>query len=348
MKIKLLFSILLALSTPAMSQVSLTTTTSSLRHGDILCRVEIPYESEGERGEASVWTLPAIPDDSPDHLQAIRSNGDTIVIYEQNRMLHYLMRGDTLYNKGEQSRRTYRILSQERPELVYPFQYGDSISGSYEGDCQYEGIRYTVSGTGYTVADGLGILTDGEDTLRHVLRLHLHDFFVDDYSNGMTEQKTTDRYRWYCMGYRYPVMETIVTYRQEGAEQTQISSATYLYLPVMQMELEEDVPNEALLAQLEAGGYGGQGETGSLASVDATLGSDGRSLIINYTLDSSSDITFYACDIIGNVLGTSHYENREAGDWQQCLTLSRRPIGDVLMLSIRCGGQWISMKVTQE
>lgn len=346
----LLLSTVLALATSAMAQVSLTTSTNTLRHGDILCRVEIPYESEGERGEASVWTLPTIPDNSPDHLQAIRSNGDTIVIYEQGRMQHYLMRGDTLYKKGEQSRRAYRILSHERPELVYPFQYGDSISGGYEGDCRYEGNHYTSCGQGYTVADGMGLLTDGEDTLRHVLRLHLHDYFEDDYGNETTERWSRDCFRWYCMGYRYPVMETIITYRHDGAEQEQSSSSTYLYLPVMQMELDEDVPNEELLARLEADGSNVQGRQdggGSLASVDASLSSDGQSLTISYSLSSASDITFYACDIMGNVLGTSHYENREAGEWQDCLVLSRRPIGGALMLGIRCGEQWLSMKVCQ-
>lgn len=349
MRFKLLLPFLLALPASTIAaQTALTSSTASPRHGDILCRIEIPYQGEGERGEASVWTLPAIPDDSPDHLQTVRSNGDTIVIYERGRMLHYLVRGDTLYNKGEQSRRAYRILSQERPELVYPFQYGDSILGSYEGDCQYEGSRYTVRGSGYTLADGLGILTDGEDTLRHVLRLHLHDYFEDDYGNETTEQWSRDCYRWYCMGYRYPIMETIITYRHDGAEQEQTSSATYLYLPVMQMELAEDVPNEELFARLESGwtdGQGGQGGDGSLTTVDAALSPDGQSLTINYSLSSTSDITFYACDIMGNVLGTSHYEGHEAGDWQECLTLSRRPIGGVLMLSIRCGDEIQSMKV---
>ena len=242
-------SFLLALSTSVIAQVSLTAPTSGLRHGDFLCRVEVPYASEGQRGEESVWMLPEIPDDSPDSFQSILSNGDTIVIYEEGRMQHFLVHGDTLYNKGVQSRRAYKIYSCERPELTYPFVYSDSLAGCYRGDCLYEGIRYSVSGSGYTVADGQGILTDGEDTLRHVIRLHLHDEFIDDYGDGVIEQKTTDCYRWYCMGYRYPVLETVVTYRQEGTEQTQISSANYLYLPVMQMELEEDVPNEALLSK---------------------------------------------------------------------------------------------------
>jgi hypothetical protein len=50
---------------------------------------------------------------------------------------------------------------------------------------------------------------------------------------------------------------------------------------------------------------------------------------------------------MGNMLGTSHYQNREAGEWQECLTLSRRPIGNALMLSIHCGEQCVSMKVCQ-
>ena len=290
--------------------MSLTAPTSGLRHGDFLCRVEFPYESEGERGEASVWTLPDIPDDSPDHLQAIRSNGDTIVIYEEGRMLHYLMRGDTLYNKGEQSRRSYRILSQERPELVYPFQFGDSISGSYEGDCRYEGNHYTSCGQGYTVADGMGLLTDGEDTLHHVLRLHLHDYFEDDYGNETTERWSRDCFRWYCMGYRYPVMETIITYRHDGAEQEQSSSSTYLYLPVMQMELDEDVPNEELLARLEADVSSGQGRQGGVWQ----KASNGETLLTTSCYDAYGRLARQAAVSLNGNLVMSYFDYSFSGD----------------------------------
>ncbi len=127
----------LLLSQLLFSQVQLTSSTNALRHGDFLCRVEVPYANEGQRGEGSVWMLPEIPDDSHDYFQSILSNGDTIVIYEEGRMQHFLVRGDTLYNKGEQSRRAYKIYSSERPELTYPFLYGDSLAGCYEGDCLY-------------------------------------------------------------------------------------------------------------------------------------------------------------------------------------------------------------------
>lgn len=61
--------------------------------------------------------------------QAINSNIDTIAIYEEGRILHYFAHGDTLTFKGQQSPRAYKIYSQERPYLSYPFQYGDCISG---------------------------------------------------------------------------------------------------------------------------------------------------------------------------------------------------------------------------
>ena len=87
MKTKSIISLLvLLLSQPLYSQVQLTSSTNALRHGDFLCRVEVPYVSEGQRGEESVWILPEIPDDSPDYFQSILSNGDTIVIYEDGRI----------------------------------------------------------------------------------------------------------------------------------------------------------------------------------------------------------------------------------------------------------------------
>ena len=46
------------------AQVPLTTTTNTLRHGDILCKVEVPYVEAGERGEEVVWQLGEITDDS--------------------------------------------------------------------------------------------------------------------------------------------------------------------------------------------------------------------------------------------------------------------------------------------
>lgn len=337
----------------SLAQTGLSISTNSPRHADILCKVEIPYIDAGERGEGIVWQFGEIANDSRDHLQLINSNYDTIAIYEKGRILHYLSKGDTLYYKGEQSRRAFDIYSQERPYIHYPFQFGDSIAGNYLGDCRNEVSYYTVNGFGYTVADGYGMLTDGEDTLRHVTRLHLFDDYVYDYGNGESDRIVQNRHLWYCAGYRYAVIESVKTYMFDGGAPVPIDSISYLFLPYMQLELVEDEANEMLLAELEAAdaarmGLNNGDGTGSLSSATASLSSDGLSVTIHYSLRSDTDISFFAFDITGNMLGQSSFQNKEAGDWQEYLTLSRKPIGNVLMLCIHIGGQIVSFKVNRE
>jgi len=91
------------------SQVPLTTSNNTLRHGDILCKIEVPYVVQGDRGSDAVWHLPEIPENGKEHLQTINSNTDTVAVYEDGRILHYLAKGDTLLLKGQQSPRAYRI-----------------------------------------------------------------------------------------------------------------------------------------------------------------------------------------------------------------------------------------------
>ena len=337
---------------PAESQIPLTTSTNTLRHGDILCKIEVPYVEQGERGNESIWHLPEIPDGSKEWLQAINSNIDTVAIYESGRILHYFAHGDTLCEKGFQSPRAYKIYSQERTYLRYPFQYGDSISGYFSGDCRNENDYFKVAGFGYTVSDGLGSLTDGEDTLRHVTRLHLVDDYVFAYSDSTNNYMRDERFLWYCAGFRYAIMESHKTSIYENGQLMPIDSISYLYLPYMQLELAEDTVNEELLAELKAAdaayaalcqGHG----VGNLSSINASLSSDELSVTINYQLSSDTGISFYACDITGTLLGSVQYQNREAGDWQDSIVLSRRPIGGTLMLRIDCGNERFSLKVFQ-
>lgn len=343
----------LSLYLPLFSQIPLTTSTNTLRHGDILCKAEAQYVNPGERGSESVWNLPEIVDGSNEWMQAINSNIDTIAIYEYGRILHYFAHGDTLTFKGLQSPRLYKIYSQERPYMRYPFQYGDSISGFYKGDCRDENEYFPVQGFGYTVADGFGCLTDGEDTLKHVTRIHLIDDYVYNYADGTSDHLVEERYMWYCAGYRYAVMESVKTSIYEDGKMQPIDSISFLFLPYMQLALAEDEANDLLFAELAAADAArdalSQGEgVGNLASIDATLSADGRTISIRYQLSADSDISFYACDITGRLLGSAQYQNRAAGEWQDCLVLDHRPIGNALMLSIRCGNERISLKVSKE
>ena len=49
MKITTLVLVFL-ITIPLFSQVPLTTSTNTPRHGDILCKIEVPYVDQGEKG----------------------------------------------------------------------------------------------------------------------------------------------------------------------------------------------------------------------------------------------------------------------------------------------------------
>ena len=87
---------------------------------------------------------------------------------------------------------------------------------------------------------------------------------------------------------------------------------------------------------------------GVITSIDTKLSPDGQTVTIQYQLRSNSNITFYACDITGSILGSIMYQNREAGEWQETLLLTRQPIGNTLTLTVRCGKEQFSLKVSKK
>ena len=235
--------------------------------------------------------------------------------------------------------------------MRYPFAYGDSLGGTFLAKGVDEGIDLTVKGFGYTVADGLGILVDGTDTLRHVLRLHLMDDYTEDYGGQAQLHYRRDKYQWYMMGWRYPVQESVHWSMVEGdTAVTALDSVTYLYLPDMQLELAEDAVNDSIRKQIALwdAQNGKEGGISALADIAATLSPDGRTLTIDYTLtEGATALSFIACDVMGNVLGSKQIDNAEAGDHQETLTLSRKPIGNAVLLHIESGEEKQTEKVYQ-
>lgn len=331
-----------------LAQKSLSRTCNALRAGDILYKVKIPYVNAGEAGTDKIWTLGSPSEHHKDFLQGIVSKGDTITVLEKGNICHYIMSGDTLFDKGEQQRRTYRLYDVTRPLICYPFNYGDSISGNYEGKGRDENFDVTIQGWGYTVADGQGILTDGEDTLYHVTRLRMSDEHVENYGDGMEIHVKRDRHLWFCAGYRYPVMESCKWMDSNG---TPTDSITYLLLPSLQYGLGEDEANDSVLNQLDIATIFDNTQENSiskLSSIQANLLMDGMSLTIDYTLDADADITFVACDMVGNILASSHYTDKTAGNWQEHMVLARKPVGGVLLLNVQSEEEKMSIKVFQK
>ena len=335
-----------------LAQTSISRSNNEMRNGDALYKVEVNYVNPGDAGQNKVWSIGQISDDSKDFRQGIVSSGDTIAVLEKFGIHHYFMHSDTLCYKGEQQRNAYRLYSQERPLLNYPFHYGDSISGHFFGVGRDENTDLSITGWGYTVADGTGILTDGNMSLPEVLRLHLYDDYCESYGDQLTAHILCHRHLGFCTGYRYPVMESFKRVLKVGdTEELPMDSATYLFLPVMQDELPADMVN-ASLRQLQSMGaekkyFQGINSESKLSSVQARLSEDGMTVIVDYNLSTDSAITIFACDILGGILGSVCYSGKDAGEWQDRITLVRKPVGNVLILNVQCEEDKISIKVNQ-
>ena len=119
---RLLFLLCIATGTCAWAQVNLTRIGNEWRQGDRLDKVQVEYVCPNDGGSGQVWRLGQITKKSEGYRQSVASSGDTIAVFHPDRIVHYVMHGDTLWDKGEQQRRTYRICQEERPVLHYPFQ----------------------------------------------------------------------------------------------------------------------------------------------------------------------------------------------------------------------------------
>lgn len=345
--IRLYFSIFLCLfSLTIKAQLPITKEANLYRSGDKLCKVKIEYVYPGSRGVDQIWNLGHAADDCPEIFQTILSSHDTIAIFESEKIRHYFLKGDTLIDKGAQSRRSYCAYSTDSPVMKYPFFYGDSISGFYCGAGKDESDAIILSGWGYTVFDGSGCLTDGVDTLHNIIRLHRYEsktISVPFVGESNFEYK---QYQWYCSGYRYPIMESYHCSILNDSIFYPIDSISYLYLPVLQDELPADSMNESIRTELLGKEDKNHGtETSLISHINASLSADGYSLYINYMLETKCTLDFYACDILGSIVGHAHIESQDAGLGYEQLQLSRRPMGNILLLNISCGESKVTIKV---
>lgn len=353
MKSRILAVLILLFVNMCISHAQISLGYNLMRGGDKLNRTIVDFADFGEAGKDKAWTFKKDVDNGVGMVERIISNigNDTIAIFKEDGIVHYTLRGDTLFYKGCQRRRAYRLLEKGRACLSYPFCYGDSISSFYAGYGREENSDISIHGWGSTVADGTGILTDGKDTLRNVIRLHLSDDYTETYKGQAEIRYHSDKCQWFCAGYRYPVMESFVTsVAGNDGRLTPIDSATLLFLPELQAELD-DADNE--LSRMKQGGGKTNATEGildaeSITVNSAVLSADGSFLDVNYTLSSTADITIWGSDITGNTLCYSHNPKRSEGIYTERIRLTRKPVGNVVAMKIQVGSEVFSLKVSRE
>lgn len=344
------------------AQTSITSQYNGYRDGDKMYRIVADYKSVGNRGENCMWELPPAKKDNNYVKQTIILKNDSLTIVEGDLMLHYIATDKTVSMRGFQKRDICSVQDKPLLELKYPFAYGDSIAGTYSRKTTYFDT-FTIGGEGYsyTVCDGRGVLTDGDETLKDVLRVHHHNTIISKYDNmdgeeaePIVSEVTEDKYLWYYSGCRYPVMDTRIITSKSNGKTVSDTIFTSLYMPDIQLsELAYDDANSQLIAQREnreqspdQNGGGNEDETPFPVTMSASLQANGREISLDYLVAEDTDATFYAYDLAGRMLGCVAHTSISKGEYHETMALDRRPINGVVMLAMIAGEKKQVVKVS--
>ena len=363
MRTKIILSIVAAylLAVDVSAQTSITSQYNGYRDDDKLYRIVANDTTLGNRGENCVWELPAVQEDDNFFKQTVYLRNDSLTIVEGDLMLHYIATEQGLSMRGFQTRDMYSVQDTLSMELKYPFAYGDSIADTFSRTSTYYNT-FTVreNGSCYTVCDGRGILTDGEETLKDVLRVHYHSTTISEYNNvedgnalSEVSEVTEDKYVWYYPGCRYPVMDTRIITSKSNGEIIADTTFTSLYLPEVQLaELPYDDDNSELIAQREAleqssdqGGSDNESEKPFPITMSATLQANHTEITLDYFVSEETDATFYACDMAGRLLGCVTHLSLSEGEHHETMVLKNRPINSIVMLTMVVGNRQEVLKV---
>ena len=355
-------AIALLLSVGASAQTSITSLYNGYRDGDRLYRIVANDTTLGSRGENCVWQLPSAQDDGKVFKQTVYLRNDSLTIVEGDALFHYIATDNELSIRGFQMRGLLSIQDRLSPVLTYPFAYGDSISGVYSRrTTYYDTFTAEEECNCYTVCDGRGMLTDGYETLEDVLRIHHHNTILSEYDDEdgdsavhIVSEVTEDKYLWYYAGCRYPVMDTrIITCKENGVT---VSDTTFtsLYMPELQVsELSYDDANSQLISEREAlenvsdqSGNGDENGTTFPITMSATLLPGHDEIRLDYTVTEGTDATFYAYDMAGRMLGCITHLSLSEGEYHETMVLDKRPINNVVMLSMIAGDKKQVIKVS--
>ena len=367
MRTKIILSIVAAylLAVDVSAQTSITSQYNGYRDDDKLYRIVANDTTLGNRGDSCVWELPALQEDDIFFKQTVYLRNDSLTIVEGDLMLHYIATDQGLFMRGFQTRDMYSVQDTLSTELKYPFAYGDSISDTFSRTSTYYNT-FTVreEGNCYTVCDGRGILTDGEETLKDVLRVHYHSTTISEYNNvedgnalPEVSEVTEDKYVWYYPGCRYPVMDTRIITSKSNGEIIADTTFTSLYLPEVQFsELPYDDANNELIAQREAleqssdqGGSDNEGQDKGdkpfPITMTATLQPNHTEITLDYFVSEETDASFYACDMAGRILGCVTHLSLSEGEHHETMVLKNRPINSIVMLTMVVGNRQEVLKV---
>ncbi len=365
MKHNLLCLLLLVSGSSLFAQHRLEKHLNLPRPEDKIVKQQVEYKSPGRQGADVLWDFSkqeliddeykvSYPDYYPDSL---------IIAREQRTLFKYGVQGDSLLFVGLENPTT--LINHLRPELqlIYPVSYGQKYEDYFFGTGDYCGqLDLTVCGKSSYQANAYGrMLLPGGEILEHVLRVHhekkqvekakthysfsLRDtvYFTDSIDYRLltdTITTKTDTYKWYALGYRYPVFETVSTTVYYLNEPVQQFATSFYYPPGEQYYgLEDDPENLAIRERLQEekerrgnqeGGEGDLPQEG-IINYNVFMNQKGSRLMVEYYLSEPAEVSMILFDMQGRMLEQYPKERKEDGYYTYSIQMEGYQRGEYLL-----------------
>lgn len=324
----------------------------SLQVGDKFVKEEVMFKVfPDSKNDRAIWNISDI--ESLDNAVSVEYRVDSnakngIIGIEHNTRYYYIQEDSKLLLKGYENNQTKVVYDMPLLDVATPMDFNFHKESSFHALCAYsEKVHSDIFGQYFYEVDGIGVLVlPSGDSLSNVSRVHIVKYSNQCYQDIAKDSNMveTNIYRWYVLGYRYPVYETIESHVKGNSHRF---SVAYYFSPQSQ-ELLNDSENEKIRNMLRLHNAKGTEETNGVSNrvkladgsvLDYTLKrlTDGN---VNMFLSCSKtkDVSLGLYTLGGIALGRKTIKNVGVGKHEWTQNLSKIPLG-ILLLSITVDGQ---------
>jgi hypothetical protein len=230
---KIIVSVLMCAPLAIVAQPTLTYRTHGLKAGENHSMQKVEYVSPGNEGAKQLWDFRSLSITDPGHIETVESGvGDKMQVTSADGKSVFSYTCNKNANVYEGYKNDSRTVEFKQPvtKISYPFTYGSSLFGFFDGICSYGtnlSLAGAITGDYSSAGDAFGVLLLPDNvTLNNVLRVKTRESYVESLCSDVHIEVV--KYLWYAAEYRYPVFVTWeITYAYENGK-TQTTSESFV------------------------------------------------------------------------------------------------------------------------
>lgn len=314
-RILIIFLCMCLWETSAVAQHVLLLESNSMRPGDSFALINIEKLRPGNEGVEQVWDFSDTG--TTGDIQSVQVLSDScgslirIGIGQKN---VFCWQGDALWKTYYEDDLKNIRFDEPILEMLFPLQYGDSLTASFAGTGKYCGDHnMKITGKRFIEADAEGIILSEEmDTLTNVLRVHTQTVMsytldIDSLAldTAMTGMEFEEKYDWYIRGMRYPVYTSQRVTCYTG--NTQVFSYCENYKLMSDYLSFEDEANDSIQAVDSL--FATPKIQAEKEVIHYQVSVENGVVHVDYTLDEDANVT----GVVANVMGVRYFTQRQRG-----------------------------------